>query len=47
MAASDGSGLTKWQIYPSFKKTGQLATSGSSYVITGGSDMQVPSLLPT
>ena len=40
MASSDGSGLTKWQIYPSFKKTGQLTTSGSSYVITGGSDMQ-------
>ena len=39
-AASDGSGLTKWQIYPSFKKTGQLTTSGSSYTFSGGSDMQ-------
>lgn len=29
-----------WQIYPPFKKTGQLTTSGSSYTISGGSDMQ-------
>ena len=40
VAASDGSGITKWHIYPSFKKTGQLATVGSSYSIAGGANMQ-------